>query len=296
MLSYALVTPARDEAENLSRLAPCLAEQTLAPLEWVIVDDGSTDGTRDVAAVFAEQHPWVRVLDSPGPSSRQGPLNRGRGAGRDMIAFKAGAAALVSEPDVIVKLDADVSFAPDYFERIMREFSADPSLGITGGVCYEQEANGEWRPYHVTGDHVRGATRSYRRACFDDVSPLQERIGWDMVDEVTARLRGWSTRTMADLVFYHHRRLGERDGSKGAWILQGELAHWVGYRFSYMTLRALFRARREPAALAMVWGYLHALWRREPRYADANVRAYVREGQRMRNLPIRMTQALGRRA
>jgi len=292
-LSYALVTPARDEADNLRRLARCLEGQTLAPAEWVIVDDGSTDATAETAEALARGRGWVQVLSSPGTSNRAGDPQGGRRTGRDVVAFKAGVAALQKTPDVVVKLDADVSFSPDYFERLIGEFGRDASLGIAGGVCYER-GSGEWRPYPVTGGHVRGATRAYRWACFEVVSPLVERIGWDGIDEIRARLLGWTTRSIPNLPFYHHRNLGARDGTRGAWILEGELAHYMGYRVSYMFLRAFFRAGREPAALWLIWAYLSALRRRSPRCPDPSIRAYVRREQGIRNLPVRMRQALGK--
>jgi glycosyltransferase involved in cell wall biosynthesis len=290
--SYALVTPARNEAENLHRLSASLAEQTVMPAEWVIVDDGSTDGTWETAEALSRDAPWIRVLASPGPSELEGPLGQGRRTGRDIVAFKAGVDALRARPDVVVKLDADVSFAPDYFERLLGELVRDPSLGITGGVCWELRG-GEWRPYHVTGGHVRGATRAYRWACFEDVSPLEEQIGWDGVDEVKARLRGWTTRSIDELAFYHHRNLGTRDGARGAWELQGELAHYMGHRAWYVFLRAVFRSRHERAAIWMIPAYARCVWRRTPRYPDAAVRDYVRSQQSIARFPLRAREALG---
>jgi glycosyltransferase involved in cell wall biosynthesis len=289
-LTYALVTPARDEVDNLRRLAAALDRQTVRPLEWVIVDDGSTDGTAEVARELAAA-PWIQTLGSPG--AREGALEDGRRAGRDMVAFKAGLAALGAQPDVAVKLDADVSFEPDYFARLLAEFDADPRLGIAGGTCHELDGD-RWLPYAVTGGHVRGATRAYRRACLEDVSPLEERIGWEAVEEARAALRGWRTESIRDLPFYHHRKLGSRDGARRAWVAQGQLAHYLGYRFSFMLLKVLFRLRREPAAVAMVWGYLDARRRREPRHSDAAVRAYWRREQSLRRLPVRVRQALAR--
>jgi glycosyltransferase involved in cell wall biosynthesis len=290
-LSYALVTPARNEADNLRRLAACVAEQTVPPLEWVIVDDGSTDDTAHVAAELAGREPWVQLLASPGALAREGGIGDGRRSGRDIVAFKTGIEALRQRPDVVLKLDADVSFTPDFFACMLAAFDAEPRLGVAGGTCYEQE-NGRWLEYRVTGDHVRGATRAYRWSCLEDVSPLEERIGWEAVDEARAALHGWFTRTLPDLAFYHHRRLGGRDGARRAWIAQGHLAHYLGYRISFMVLKLLWRMRREPAAIAMLWGYAGAAVRREERYPDPAVRAYLRRKQSIRALPLRLRQAL----
>jgi poly-beta-1,6-N-acetyl-D-glucosamine synthase len=293
-LAYALITPARNEAENLRRLAGCLAEQTIPPQAWLVVDDGSTDGTAELAFELAAELPALQVLSSVGARTKAGPLEAGRQSGRDIVAFKTGLEALEGRPDVVLKLDADVSFAPDFFERLLAEFEADPRLGIAGGVCWERDGD-EWRPYHVTGGHVRGATRAYRRECLLDVSPLEERIGWDAVDEMRANLNGWSTRSIQSLPFYHHRRLGERDGARREWEAQGRMAHYLGYRISYLLARTLWRVRTERAAVAMLSGYASAALRREPR-GPAELRAYLRREQRIRKLPLRLREALGRPA
>lgn len=294
-LRYAVVTPARNEADNLRRLAACFATQTVKPARWIIVDDGSSDDTPAVAARIARDHAWASALPSPGALTRTGPLGSGRRAGRDVIAFTAGIATLSEAPDVVVKVDADVSFEPDYFERLLGEFASDPALGIASGTCYEIE-NGSWQARHVTRVHVRGASRAYRWSCFTDVSPLEERLGWDGIDEIKANVRGWTTKTIPGLAFRHHRSVGERDGARRAWSAQGDTAHYMGYRVSYLVLRALHHARREPAALAMVGGYLRAALRRAPRCGDASVRAYLRRYQSPRELGLRLQEALGRRS
>jgi glycosyltransferase involved in cell wall biosynthesis len=286
-VSYALVTPARNEADNLRRLAASLEAQTVPPAAWVVVDDGSDDGTFDLARSL----PLATAIRSP--YADDDVLTRGRRFGRDVIAFNAGVSALREHPDFVVKIDADISLEPDFFERLLAEFDADPTLGIASGTCWERGARGEWRPYHVARDHVRGATRCWRWACWEQVTPLAERIGWDVVDELTARVNGWSTRPILDLPFFHHRSLGERDGGRRQWVGQGQLAWYVGYRFPYVVLRALFRSRREPAAFASIPAFLASAWRREPRI-PAELRRYLRHEQSLRKLPLRALQVLGR--
>lgn len=293
-LTYAAVTPARDEVENLGRLAASMLEQTAPPIAWIVVDDGSTDGTLELARALEFDHAWVRAIRAPPVEGQVGdPRVSGRLLGRDVLAFTAGVETLPERPDVVVKLDADVSFESDFFERLLAEFAAAPALGIASGLSYELE-HGEWRPQHTTGAHARGSTRAYRWACYEDVLPLELHIGWDGIDELKAALRGWTTATIKDLPFYHHRRLAARDGRLGGWAVQGRASHFMGYRFSYLLLRALHRARRDPSAVAMVGAYLGALLRRDPRCADPGVRAEVRRSQRLRELPARVREATGR--
>ena len=293
-LTYAAITPARDEAENLTRLASCLLEQTVRPREWIVVDDGSVDGSRELVAQLSTQHSWIRTTSSPGVVTHGGPLQAGRVGGRDVVAFKRGIADLRVSPDVLFKLDADVSFEADFFERLLDAFAADPKLGIAGGECLELE-QGEWRLQNVTGGHVRGATRGYRRECLDAVSPLAEQLGWDGIDAVKARLAGWETRSVVGIRFRHHRRVGERDGAWNSYESQGAAARFMGYRMSYLVFRSLFRTTRDVRSLGMITGWAKAARRSEPRYPDPAVREYVRSQQRATRLPRRALDALGLR-
>jgi poly-beta-1,6-N-acetyl-D-glucosamine synthase len=286
--SYAIVTPARDEAENLRRLASCLAAQTVLPRSWHIVENGSTDGTLELAQELAAEHEWIHVLSLPGSSvaDRGAPVVR---------ALQAGIAALDKTPDVLVNVDADISMEPDYFERLLAKFDEHPSLGIASGSCLE-ERKGVWEQRFVTGTTAWGASRAYRWECLQGLLPLEERVAWDGIDEFKANARGWRTHAFEELLFRHHRREGERDGAN--WHVrrnEGRTAHYLGYRAWYLVLRSLWHARRDPTALAMVWGYVGAFLRRAQRSRDEEARAYLRGQQSLRNLRRRAFEASGRR-
>lgn len=282
-LRYALVTPARNEAANLERLAAALAAQTRLPERWVIVDNGSTDPTPAVARRLAAEHGWVRAISIPGQvQARGGPVVR---------AFHAGLAEIGPLPDVVVKLDADVSMPPDHFARLVGAFAADPALGISSGVCFEFE-DGEWRRQETTAASVWGCSRAYRAACLEQILPLEEHMGWDGIDALKAQLRGWRSGTQPGLPFRHHRAEGARDGARtAAYAAQGRAAHYMGYRPSYLVLRALHRARAERAAMAMIAGYARAALGRAPRCPDAEVIAHLRSEQRLRALAARVGEA-----
>jgi poly-beta-1,6-N-acetyl-D-glucosamine synthase len=288
-LTYAVVTPARNEANNLPALAQCLADQALRPEQWLIVDNGSIDETVAIAEEIAERWDWVSVTFVAGERepTRGGPVAK---------AFMHGIEALGVHTDIVVKVDADITFDPEYFDGLLSRFEADETLGIAGGTCYELD-DGQWQPRHVTLGRVRGATRAYRRACLDDVLPLESRPGWDGIDELKAGANGWRTTSFDDLAFYHHREVGRRDSS--LWKTRaehGRSAYYVGYRFPYLLLRALFRSRGEPAALAMVWGYVDSALRRASRSDDSEARELLRSKQRLRELPSRAREARGHKA
>jgi biofilm PGA synthesis N-glycosyltransferase PgaC len=281
-LTYAVVTPVRDEAENLQRLATSLAAQTLLPAHWVVVDDGSQDGTAEIARTLAATHPWIAVTAREGANGDE--LWRGRRHGRVLAAFHAGVRELAAVPDVVVKVDADVSFPPDYFERLLERFADEPDLGIAGGACYEQEG-GSWVRRRVMPTHPRGAARAYRRECLDDVLALEPRMGWDGLDEVRVQLRGYTTRSFTDLAFRHHRPEGARERSRfQAHVAHGRASWYMGYRPTYLGLRALYRLREDLTAAGLVCGYVAEAASRRGRYPDSRVVRALREQQRLRTV------------
>jgi hypothetical protein len=211
-----------------------------------------------------------------------------------VAAFHAGLAALVAKPELVAKVDADISMDADYFERLVDAFREDDALGIASGSCWEHDGEA-WRQRFVTGASVWGAARVYRWRCLEQILPLEQRMGWDGIDIVKANVRGWGTLTLLDLPFRHHRAEGVRERSRwSAWALQGESSHYMGYRPSYVVARTLHRMRHDPAALAMLSSYLAETVKRSPRCSDPGVREYVRRSQRLRKLPVRRREATGR--
>jgi glycosyltransferase involved in cell wall biosynthesis len=285
-LEYAIISSVRNEADALPRLADSLRRQTRLPFRWVIVESGSQDATVQAADAITSECDWARLLVLPeaGPSQRGAPIVR---------ALHAGIKAVDGEPDVVVNVDADVTMEADYFERLLDAFERDPALGIASGSAWEQR-DGAWRPRFVTGGTVWGATRAYRWACLQDVLPLEARHGWDGIDQLKARARGWRTKTFTDLPFLHHRPEGSRDGSTWAhWFANGDTAYFMGYRPWYLLARMLYRLRHDRAAFGLVAGYAAAAVRRSPRLADPEARRVLRADQSPRALLRRRREALG---
>jgi glycosyltransferase involved in cell wall biosynthesis len=285
-LTYAIITPARNEAEALPRLADALRQQTRVPERWLIADNGSTDGTAWVATQIQAQCGWARLLVLPGA----GPRERGAPI---VQAIHGALDSLDIATDIVVNVDADVTMEADYFERLLEAFECDPRLGIASGSAWEED-DGVWRQRFVTGGTVWGATRAYRWECLQDVLPLEERHGWDGIDQLKARARGWDTRTLLDLPFRHHRTEGREDGSSWAhWVANGDTAHFMGYRFWYLLARTLHRLRRDRAAVGLIYGYVSAAIRRSPRLDDPRARAMLRTDQSFRKILRRRREALG---
>ena len=198
-VDYAVVTPVKNEESTLRTLAGVLETQVLPPSLWVVVDTGSTDETIAVAEDLASMRPWMRVERVPvaGAPARGATIVR---------AFHAGLKAIPSRCRFVVKLDADITMEPDHFARLLAAFHADARLGIASGTAYELDEEGVWHQRHGTGPGVWGAARMYRRACLEDVLPLEERMGWDTIDLITALCEGMETRVLLDVPLFFHQR------------------------------------------------------------------------------------------
>ena len=62
---YVLITPARNEAQFIELTIKSVVAQTVRPLKWVIVSDGSTDGTEEIVNKYVADHPWIELVRMP---------------------------------------------------------------------------------------------------------------------------------------------------------------------------------------------------------------------------------------
>ena len=282
--AYVVISPARNEERHIERMLKCMISQTIPPREWIIVDDGSSDRTAEIVCIYAEQHPWIRLVSLPDRGKRQ----RGPGV---VEAFYQGYGRLnQSDYDFIVKLDVDLSFDATYFEELLRRFAASPTLGIAGGALYIPR-QGRWVLDKAPLDNVLGPTKVYRRECFEQIGGLVRSLGWDAIDDLRAQLRGWQTRTFTDLVVLHHRPIGTRSGGFGAGVEHGRGAYFMGAHPLYVLLRGIYRMVRDRpplvAGLGLLYGYARSWLKREPRIDDAEVIALLRRKQMQRLFPLR---------
>src|SRR5919109_2529015 len=124
-MRYVLITPVRDEVRFIELTIKSVVAQTVRPLKWVIVSDGSTDGTDGIVGTYVAKHPWIELLRMPERSERHF-------AGK-VHAFNAGYARVKDHTfDAIGSLDADISFGPGYFSFLLGKLAEDPKLGVVG--------------------------------------------------------------------------------------------------------------------------------------------------------------------
>lgn len=274
--SYVVITPVRDEQDYLSLTVDSLAAQTVTPSRWIIVNDGSTDATGRIADQAAAKYPWIHVVHRADRGFRQ--------AGTGVIgAFNDGFRAANVNWDFLVKLDGDLSFDPDYFEKCFARFARNPRLGIGGGtIC--QRVDGELVA-EAPGDpafHVRGATKIYKSECWKAIGGLMEAPGWDTVDEYKANMLGWSTCTFPEIKLWHHRHAGGAHGTWNNWVKNGLANYVAGYHPLFMACKCGKRIFSKPYGIAtagLLAGFVSGYLRRVPQVGDRDVIRYVRSQQ-----------------
>jgi biofilm PGA synthesis N-glycosyltransferase PgaC len=253
---YVLISPAKDEARYIARTIESVLRQTLQPVRWIIVDDGSQDATAAIVASYAERHPFITLLKTEQATERA----PGPGVVR---AFMAGyeAARREVEADFVVKLDCDLELPPEYFAELVKRFQADARLGIASGVYLEQHG-AAWKAVKMPEYHAAGAAKMMRTACFAEIGGFIPRRGWDTVDEIRANARGWRTRHFRELEFRHLRPEGSAVGFLRTHRESGAGHYLMGGGKVFFALKVLQRCvRGRPpvlGGLAMAYGYLSA--------------------------------------
>jgi poly-beta-1,6-N-acetyl-D-glucosamine synthase len=280
-----VISPVRNEAAHIERVARALAEQSRPPDLWLVVDDGSDDETPAIIAKLAMELSFMAVRSVP-QSERDARVKDRLAAAAAPRTFNHGLNSVPWQTFThIAKLDGDTELPPAYFELLLGRFAADPELGLAGGVRVE-EAGGRERLERVPArHHVPGALKCYSLACFQAIGGMPERLAWDTIDEVRARMNGFQTRAFPELVAVHHRAWGSADGLLRGRARHGRCAYIVHYPLAWVALRAVKTATMRPwgvSGVAYLGGYLGAAARSVPQVEDPQFRAFFRRELRER--------------
>jgi poly-beta-1,6-N-acetyl-D-glucosamine synthase len=242
--SYVLMTAAYNEAAHIEKTLQAVLSQTVLPARWVIVSDGSTDETDEIITRYAEQHDFIRFL-------RRSRVP-GHSFGSKVVALQAGWKLLEDVPsDFIGNIDADLSIAPHYFERLISKCLSDPTLGLTGGFVFE-ETNGEFQSRKTNRRHsVAHAAQLVRRECYLAIGGYQvlEYGGEDWHAQISAEMRGWRSEAFPDLPIYHHRHTGMATNRLRSHFRLGRLDYSFGSDPWFELIKCFLRFRNSPVIL-----------------------------------------------
>jgi glycosyltransferase involved in cell wall biosynthesis len=287
-LTYVLITPARNEAEFIERTIQSMIAQTCLPLKWVIVSDGSTDGTDDIVKKYLPDYPWIELVRTPERKERHF-------AGK-VYAFNAGYEKVRDlNFDVIGSLDADISFDAEYFSFLLNKFTQNPQLGVAGTPFREGDKQYDYRFTNI--EHVSGACQLFRKACFEAIggyTPLKVG-GVDLVAVTTARLKGWKTKTFTEKISLHHKMTqSDEQTSIKAIFKSGYHDYLMGSSPLWQVFRSIYQMANKPFILRGIYffaGYFWAMLKRTERPVSKEFTRFRRQEQlnRLRDIVLRRT-------
>lgn len=250
--TYVLITPARNEEAFIELTLKSMVAQTVRPLKWVIVSDGSMDRTDEIVKSYTASHDWIELVRMP--------ERKERNFGGKVFSFNAGRERVKALPyDIIGNLDADMSFERDLFAMLMRKFAENPKLGVGGAPFTEGKGTYDFRYSSV--EHVSGACQLFRRECFEAIGGYQAMKGGgiDVLAVLTARMKGWQTRTFPEQVCFHHRSMGSaKNGAAMISFKLGQKDYMLGRHPLWQLFRAVYQMKHPPylvGGLALLAGY-----------------------------------------
>lgn len=283
-INYIIITPVRNEEKYIEKTITSVVSQTIRPSKWVIVDDGSTDSTGEIIDEYSKRYSWIKIVHREDRGYRK--------SGSGVIeAFYRGYDNLnLTRYQFLVKLDGDLSFDSTYFEKCLKKFQLDPKLGMGGGtVLVYRDGQKIVDSPSDPPFHVRGATKIYRRECWEQIAPLVKLPGWDTIDEVKANMYDWSTRTFQDIYVIQLKATGEADGGWRNWFKNGLANYVTGYHPVFMVAKCIKRLYQKPfllAAIALLAGFCSGYVKGVPRVKDKKVIRYLRN-QQLKRLMLR---------
>jgi glycosyltransferase involved in cell wall biosynthesis len=274
---YVLISPARNEEAFIAKTIESVVHQTVRPLKWVIVDDGSTDRTPEIVKSYLTQHPWIEMVRMP--------QRENRSFASKVYAFNAGLDKVKSlDYEIIGNLDADLSFEPDYVEFILSKFMEDNVLGVAGTI-FKEEGYSSDRQSFEGHKHVAGGCQLFRRQCFEEIGGFKanEGGGVDWIAVTTARFMGWKTRSFRQKSFFHHRHLGTAErGTLTAMFAYGQKDYYFGGHPIWELFRVFYRMAKRPyfvAGLGLGLGYTWAMMLMKKRPVSRELMKFHRKEQ-----------------
>ena len=254
-LKYVLITPARNEEDNIEKVINSMTSQEVLPEKWVIVSDGSTDQTDDIVKKYLQDNQWMELLRRPDHADRH--------FAAKVNCFNAGYANVKNLGfDIIGNLDADITFDKDYLKFLLSKFSEDSQLGVAGTPFVEESSKGyDFRFVNI--EHVSGACQLFRRECFERIGGYKPIRGGgiDWVAVTTARMKGWKTRTFTEKTCLHHRKIGTSNNSPlMVWFKQGRKDYFLGNHPIWELFRTAYQMKKKPIFIGGALLFMGFIW------------------------------------
>jgi len=269
-MKYIIVTAVRNEVLHISKTIESVLNQTLLPEKWILIDDRSTDQTAGIIKGYCQKFGWIeyRYNDSVHLSEK----------GARIAKIITGAVESAgTDYHLLSKLDADVSFEKDFYAEMVDAFEKDEKLGIaSGSLLYKgkEERN-------IFGNLTRGATKMYRKDCWDDIGGLFITTGWDTLDNIAANYKGWNTKAL-NIPFHHLKEEGRTQGYFRKYYDSGIYYGKIPYSLRFLSFKLIYRIFEKPMILSSIYtlaGFIKTRYIRKERPFPAEISKYYKKQQ-----------------
>lgn len=279
-MKYVIITPARNEDAFIENTIKSVIVQTIKPIRWIIVSDGSTDNTDGIVKKYEDRYKWIQLIRMNDHQDRQ--------FAAKVHCFNAGYKKInCLNYDLIGNLDADVTFDCQFFEYLIKRFKEIPDLGVAGTTFFE---NGKltYGYNHADFNHVSGACQIFRKKCFENIGgyiPIKGG-GIDWVAVTTARMKGWKTKTFNEKSFIHHRVMGTANrGLLNTRFQYGQKDYYLGGHPLWEIFRGMYQMTKKPFVLGglnLIAGYFYSSLLRIERPVSPELICFHRKEQMQR--------------
>jgi len=283
MSNYVIITPAFNEEKYIESTIKSVLSQTIKPVSWIIVDDGSTDETGNIIKKYAEQYTWIKYLYRKKVAGQTY-------YGSNVYAIEEGLKIIENvDYEYLAILDADISLPPDYYARILSKFDKDNELGIASGVYIVRNNN---RLEQVLNDR-RSCPKNimvFRQKCFMDINGFipMKYGGEDTIACFMARMNGWKTWSFPDMVVIHNKPVGTGH-SKSMLKIRFRLGigeYFLATHPLFLLIKSLRRCFRETpfilGGILRLMGYIYACFMNEPRQISIDLIKFIQKEQLQR--------------
>ncbi len=265
-----IVIPAHNEAAYLKDCLDSFVGQTHLPNEVIVVDDNSSDDTFAIAQNFAQEFPWIKVLQRMSADEHI--------PGKKVVDTFNFGLQHTAEFDLIGKFDADIILPPHYFESMVNLFQANWKLGMCSGLLFVQKGR-DWVYENIADKtHIRGPIKLYHKACFNRIGGLRPGVGWDTVDTLLAKYHGFDTQTVPELKVKHLRPTGHGYSSKN-YQAKGIALYKMRYGIVLTKVAALkmaLLAKSPRLYFQTIFGFLKAWFQQSTFYVSKEEGKFIR--------------------
>ncbi|RJS83203.1 glycosyltransferase family 2 protein [Methanophagales archaeon] len=274
--NYIIITACKNEADNLPKLIESIEKQTVKPVLWVIVDDGSTDRTPEIIKQIKEKYDWIQSIRLDGKKRKRGlHVSQVKKKGFDFAVEYCMKNEISYE--YLCNIDADIILESTFFENLITEFEKDSRLGVASGGIYHFKGD------RIVHTHVResepaGGNMVIRRKCFEECGGITPSYAYDSTFNTKAKLRKWKTKLFVDVIAIEVRDTSSTEGYWKGYTYKGEAAYYLNFNPFYAIIKGIRYLFIKPyyIGIAYLYGYFNSLIKRTEQINDKEIKHYFR--------------------